>query len=463
MRRRTYIFILSFVAGLFLPFCVLADSNNISSLVFTTNPQTVSVNTSSQTITVQTENSAGTAEKVSETNDVTFTSTSATGQFLNSSGGAVSTTMSTNTSSRTFYYEDSTAGTYTLTVNIKGRTSGKQFSATQTIVITSSSQNSSSSDSSGASSTETSTTNSNNSSGNSNDDSLDAYSSQETTYSGSDNESFNLSIGRNRLVSVGEPVVFDARIISSDTSYGGTLFHWAFGDGTEWNGTTATHTYEYPGDYIVVVEASRFSDAAVAETRVKVIVPNVTISSAANDSMIITNKGDDEINLGGWTVEDDLGRFIMPQDTIISSNSSVTISGKVMKSQQFSGDIVLYDPSAKEIASVSSGPSRISGDMAVALPDGMSVEDFTEKLSSAVGISTTGNIVAETKAKARPAGGQAAPLLANTEASTASSSISLASSRASSSAAAVIYTIPRQSPEFFSRIVSWFGGLFRKK
>ncbi len=121
MRRRTCIFISFFALGFLVPFFVLGDSNNITSLVFTTNPQTAAVNTSSQAITVQTENSAGTAEKVSETNDVTFTSTSATGQFLNSTGGAVSTTMSTNTASRTFYYEDSTAGTYTITVTIKGR------------------------------------------------------------------------------------------------------------------------------------------------------------------------------------------------------------------------------------------------------------------------------------------------------------------------------------------------------
>ncbi len=88
MRRRTYFFLSFFSVGLLTPLFVFADSNNIVSLVLTTNPQSVAVSSLSPAITVQTENVGGTAEKVSETNDVTFTSTSVTGQFLNSGGSA---------------------------------------------------------------------------------------------------------------------------------------------------------------------------------------------------------------------------------------------------------------------------------------------------------------------------------------------------------------------------------------
>ncbi len=265
-------------------------------------------------------------------------------------------------------------------------------------------------------------------------------------------------------MTVGEPVTFEARIISSDSSYAGTLFHWAFGDGTEWNGISAVHAYEYPGDYIVVVEASRFGASAVAEARVKVVAPEVAISSSDADSIVISNNGADEINLGGWVITDAIGRFIVPEDTIISSHSFITVPASVMKTKVFSGTVSLYDQSEKEIATASVGAAAISGGMAIVLPDGMTAVEFSKDFSAAVTASSTGHYVAETKAKARPAGGQAAPLLANTEAATAaSSSQSLASSEASSSAAAVIYTIPRQSPQIFSGIASWFGGLFGKK
>ncbi len=434
MRRRTYFFISFFIVGLFAPLCVFGDSNNIASLVFTTNPQTVAGNTASQAITVQAENSAGTAEKVSETNDVTFTSTSATGQFLNSTGGAVSGTMSTNTSSRTFYYEDSTAGTFTLTVTIKGRTSGKQFSVTQAITITSSSGNLLSPDNSNASSTDNSSSNSNSPSNNSNEDSSDAYSSQETIYVATDNESFDLSIGRNRLVAVGEPVSFEAKIISTNPSYGGTLFHWAFGDGTEWNGISATHTYEYPGNYIVVVNASRYSDTAVAEARIKVVSPDVTISKITGDSLVLENDGGDEINLGGWVVADAVNRFTVPQDTIISPHSSITVSGKVMKTRQFSVSATLYDPSEKEIAYAPVG---------FVAPIALSTRANTE----------------DTAVQTLPV-----PHKIFQKTAAVSSTPKVATNLASSSAAAVIYTVPRTSDgHFLSGITSWFGSLFGKK
>jgi len=316
MKRRTRVFLSIFLFGFLVPFCVFADSNNISSLLFTTDSQSVVTNTLSQALTVQTENAAGTAEKVSETNDVTFTSTSVTGKFLNSSGGAVSTTMSTNTASRTFYYEDSTAGTYTITVTIKGRTSGKTFSATQTITVTG--NNSSSSDNSNASADDsTASSTSDNSSSDSDNDSTYSYSSQATIYGGQEDEPFNVTIGRNRLATVGEPVTFQAKMIPADSSYSGASFHFSFGDGTEWNGMLAKHTYEYPGEYVVILDATRYSDEAVAQVKVKVVSADLSLQNVANDSVTIKNNGSDEINIGGWTLSDNLGGFTVPEDTIV--------------------------------------------------------------------------------------------------------------------------------------------------
>ena len=244
MRQGTHFFISFFVFLFLVPFCVLADSNNISSLVFTTDQQTISAGVTSQAITVQTENSGAAAEKVSETNSVTFTSTSATGKFLNSSGGAVSTTMNTNTASRTFYYEDSTAGAYIITVTIKGKTSGKTFSATQNITVTAASNSSSSSDTASASSTDNSDSDS------SSDDSNDgSYASQVSASSGEIAEPFKVSIGRNRLVTVGEPVTFQARFVPSSTQFSGMNFHFAFGDGLFWLIMTTDRSGGLTGSY----------------------------------------------------------------------------------------------------------------------------------------------------------------------------------------------------------------------
>ncbi len=472
MRRRTYFFISFLTLGFLVPFCVLADSSNISSLVFTTEPQTVDAGVLSQEMTVQTQDISGNPIPAGETSTTTLTSTSPTGQFFGPSGtSAFSQTTSATTENRNFTYKDSNPGTYTITATLIGRTSGKQFSATQTIVVTGSSADNSSSDNSDASSTNNSSADLNTTSNNSEENSSDAYSSQETIYAGSDDESFGLSIGRNRLVSVGEPVVFLARIISGDSSYAGTLFHFAFGDGTEWNGESATHTYKYPGDYIVVVEANRFGVDAVAEAKVKVVSPDVVISNSDANSVVVTNNGADEINLGGWVITDFVGRFIVPQDTIILAHSSITVSSSVMKTKTFSGVISLYDPSEKEVAAAPTDAAA-GGDMTIALPGGMTAAEFSDtfsqKFSDALKDSETsveGNGVKETKVVARPAGGQAAPLPANAEAAVAaSSSPEVAVNESSSSAATVIYSVPHHSEDsVFSGIGSWFSGLFGKK
>ncbi len=458
MRRRTYFFISFLVLGLLAPFCVLGDSNNITALVFTTNPQTVAGNTASQAITVQAENSAGTVEKVSETNDVTFTSTSATGQFLNSTGGAVSGTMSTNTSSRTFYYEDSTTGTYTITVTIKGRTSGKQFTASQSVTVGgtgNSSSSNTSSDQSSASST------SNTLSNNSDQDSSYSYTSQTYIYQGPDNETFNISIGRNRLVVVGEPVTFNPRPIPESVSFSGMNMHWAFGDGTEWTGSAASHTYEYPGDYVVVVDANRYGEEAVAEAKVKVVNADTSVSLASDGSVVIANNAGDEINVGGFSLVDDVGRFLLPQDTIVASHSSVTIPANVMKTRKFSGTVALYNPEQTKMSSTFADKDVVTDDVAISLPSEMSADELEQKLVAAMrsenGIGNT--VAVEEPAPSESSGGR---ILKGQVASQADSSLQNMS--ATSSVAAVIYAIPKSKDgSIFSSIVSWFGGLFGKK
>ena len=55
-----------------------------------------------------------------------------------------------------------------------------------------------------------------------------------------------------------------------------------------------------PGDYIVILDATRYGDEAVAEVRVKVVSADLSVENVASDSVTIKNNGGDEINIGGW-------------------------------------------------------------------------------------------------------------------------------------------------------------------
>ncbi len=92
----------------------LAASENITQLVFTTPPRTVAPATLSDVLTIQTQGAGGAAEQLDETADLTFLSSSATGEFLNSAGNPASTVMSRGSANRSFYYRDQTAGAPTL-------------------------------------------------------------------------------------------------------------------------------------------------------------------------------------------------------------------------------------------------------------------------------------------------------------------------------------------------------------
>ncbi|MEI6479192.1 MAG: PKD domain-containing protein, partial [bacterium] len=330
------LFVLSlfFIAGI-----SFASTSNISNLVFTTDSQTIKPGDVSKEIIVQTQNSSGAAEKVDETNDTTFTSNSPTGQFLNSSGNPVSTTMSKNTSSRTFYYKDNTEGTHTLTISIKGRDTGKTFSATQQIIISSNvpiEDPSSGTSTSTATSTDlTSTSTSNAYSGSV----LYSYSSG-TPLSQFSEDDFDLKIyaGRDRVSFINSPVRFNAQVRTKG-SLGNLNYSWSFGDGSSSSNKMSDHYYIYPGTYNVVLNVSNGVSDVVSVSKVEVLEPKVSFSfhkDISSSFAQISNDSSQEANLAGYKILYGTKEFVIPQDTILSANSNIKIPLLVLDQEKIS-------------------------------------------------------------------------------------------------------------------------------
>src|SRR3989338_1236905 len=115
-------FLLALFLLLMLPVISYAQ---VSKIVFTTEPQTVKPGEISGTITVQLQDSAGSSYKATETVDVEFLSSSASGEFLSpSSENAVTKTISTGSANKNFRYRHSAKGTFALTVKAAAGTSG---------------------------------------------------------------------------------------------------------------------------------------------------------------------------------------------------------------------------------------------------------------------------------------------------------------------------------------------------
>ena len=307
------------VLSIFLPLFSHADSANISKLVFTTEDLKVNPGELSGAIVVQAQNSSGEAEQVSETNDVTFTSSSATGKFLNATGGDVSKTMSKNTASRTFYYEDSTAGTHTLTVEIKGRETATHFSATATIKV----------GEGGSAETEEDTDDEESSGGTSSKQSEGStHSSQASLSTYKAKKKIMADAGRDRQTLINTPVNFFAEL-SSGASLNKKDYEWSFGDGSSDTGLKVTHSYMFPGEYNVVLKIDgEEGDIAVARTKVTVLDPKISFSYGSLNGkpyVEVKNESSEEVNIGDWNIDGGKYSLFVADDTIIEGKGSVKI------------------------------------------------------------------------------------------------------------------------------------------
>ena len=230
------LFVLTAVA---VPFITQAA---VSKLVFTTDPRTVAPGAISDMITVQTQDESGAEFKMEETGDVSFVSSSATGQFVNASGEPASIVMNNKSANRNFYYSDSAAGTPTLTVTVTGRTSGTAWSASQGITVGSGSGNSGGdSDNTNNSTTTPDNAGTNNNGTGSSGGTLSAHESPAPITSVAPSELFKVGAGRPRLASVHSPVAFRAE--SSGTVPTSVSYQWSFGDGGSAMGEQANHVY----------------------------------------------------------------------------------------------------------------------------------------------------------------------------------------------------------------------------
>ena len=132
--------------------------------------------------------------------------------------------------------------------------------------------------------------------------------------------------GLDRLGSVGSPLEFKAEVNFNYTR--NSIFKWNFGDGTEMVGDVLNHTYEYPGEYVVVLNTSLPQGQAVARTNVKIIEPDFSITLATPERVEIKNNSKYEASLFGKAVISGKSTFVFPQDTIIRAGQSISFSGQ---------------------------------------------------------------------------------------------------------------------------------------
>lgn len=135
------------------------------------------------------------------------------------------------------------------------------------------------------------------------------------------------------VVMAREEITLDASL-SSDA----VEFKWYLGDGSFKEGKIIKHTYNFPGQYLVTLEASNSGQTSIDQLNIFVFDGRVLINeifipatTTVNSWVELYNPTETPIDLDGWVLEVSNKDFIFPSYTLILTNSFLVLSEKVTK------------------------------------------------------------------------------------------------------------------------------------
>ncbi len=340
----TFGFLIIIALSLLIIGAVSAYAAGVEKIVFITDSQTILPNTISLPLTIQAQDSNSSSIQTTETIDLEFLSSSPTGEFLNSAGAPATKTMSKNTANRTFYYRDSTSGTFSITVNAVGRDSLNKWSATQTITVSSSASANSNNEENNQENTDNEIDIEENSS-------LSSTSGPNIPNYSTPSTNLEVSFGSDRITTPGSPINFQAFIKKNTSSNGSVSFSWSFGDGSVGNGALVSHIYKHPGDYAVILNSKSGNIFSTSRAKVKVVEPSLSLIKHEN-YIEIQNNSTVEANLFNWKIISEGKAFIFQIDTIVLPKSKISIDNSMlsMKGEVNNGETILKNSLGVEVA-----------------------------------------------------------------------------------------------------------------
>lgn len=154
--------------------------------------------------------------------------------------------------------------------------------------------------------------------------SASTHSGQNTLTKYIEKSQLEIGLGRDRIASINTPVIFRAEYNTDKKP----RFLWNFGDGAVDKGEKNENIYKHPGNYNVVLNAFLNGYQVTSRIRVKVVsisVENLSITSGKDVDIVLKNKTNSEVNLGGFTIKYGQKEFEIPADTIIDANSEIIL------------------------------------------------------------------------------------------------------------------------------------------
>jgi hypothetical protein len=149
------------------------------------------------------------------------------------------------------------------------------------------------------------------------------------------NADFYVAIPSTKTVIAGADAEFSARAYtSSKTDITDATFAWTFGDGGSRTGKSVGYHYNYPGVYIVVVEAVYQGMTATEKMKVFVVPPRFTVASFGKGEegnyVDIQNQGAQDLDISAWKINIDNVSYSLPKNMVIAASSTLRIPGEAI-------------------------------------------------------------------------------------------------------------------------------------
>lgn len=166
--------------------------------------------------------------------------------------------------------------------------------------------------------------------------------SAETSTKPAENYKIKTKITAKNISFAGLPLTFKASASGyngENLIYGKFFVNFGDGDSKEikvYDGENFSHTYFYPGDYIVSLEYFLNSYGTIPDAShqiaIKIVKPDIIISAVGDEKdffVELTNNTDYEADISNWILSCAATSFTFPRNTVIGSKKKMTISSSL--------------------------------------------------------------------------------------------------------------------------------------
>lgn len=190
---------------------------------------------------------------------------------------------------------------------------------------------------------------------------------------------FTLDIKGPAIAYVNQEVSFE--VVPSglgETIMNSLVYAWSFGDSYAGGGKKVTHTFAYPGEYVVIVDGEFAKNKTFTRHEITVLPVTFSLTRTETGNIQIHNNAKYEIDLSGFTLRG-TSDVVIPNHTLLLPNSTITIHRNRFENG-VAQNVALYDTQNIVVAAVVSGTQTMNQNLATqASPQKVVMSGITQK------------------------------------------------------------------------------------